>query len=661
MLTDTHSEAKADCRIAAWLQELHLAAEREKDFRKEADEILKIYHGKRPDEDQFNILYSNTETLAPALYNSTPRPVVKRRFDDADPLAKAASAVAQRLLRYHLDDGLAEYATFDSLLEAAVLSALVPGRGITRFCYEAEVGKLEDGSETITAERVYGKAIPWDRFHHGYGKTWEEVPWIAIDHFMTAEEVKKNFPEKASELAPKLQRLEEDDRASFDPQLKGHKVVKIIEIWDKTKKTQSFLCPDLPETYVREPVADPYGLTGFFPCPKPLMLFNSVDRYEAIPLYRLYKAQAEELNLVTVRIQRLTRALKVRGFYDQTVQGIEKLMEADDNALIPMENAAALYGTAGGGIDKAILLLPIEKLVSVLQQLYAQREQVKRTIYEITGIADIMRGVSQASETLGAQELKNQWGTLRLKRFQRRVALYVRNCLRMLAELSVENLEQRLIAEITGLQFPTEEEKAQAQQLVQTLQSMGQQPDPQTMAVLQQPSWEELLGLLKTDLQRSYRIDIETNSTLDAEATEDKQDIQELLTGLSQFFSAVGPMVQNGTLPFDVAKGMLVALARRYRLGSEFEDELNKMQPPQPPADPAAELKKLELQAKQAEMEHDKELRGLDMQLKREEFGLKQAEMRQKAQMAQQKHSMDMQKLVVSAQVAASKPEKFGG
>jgi len=658
MLSDNQSEAKADDRVASWLQELHLAAEREKAFRKEADEILKIYHGKRPDEDQFNILYSNTETLAPALYNSTPRPVVKRRFNDADPLAKAASTVVQRVLQYHLDDGLAEYATFDSLLEAAVLSALVPGRGITRFCYEAEVEKLEDGSEMVTSERVYGKTIPWDRFHHGYGKTWEEIPWIALDHFMTAEEVKKNFPEKAGELEPKLQRLDEDDRASFDPQLKGHKVVKIVEIWDKVTKTQSFLCPEIPEAFVREPVADPYGLTGFFPCPKPLMLFNSVGGYEAIPLYRLYKAQAEELNLVTVRIQRITRALKVRGFYDQTVQGIEKLMEADDNTLIAMENAAALYGTAGGSIDKAIMLLPIEKLVSVLQQLYTQRDQVKRTIYEITGIADIMRGVSQASETLGAQELKNQWGTLRLKRFQRRTALYVRNCLRMLAELSIENLDQELIAEMTGLQFPTGEQKAQAQALIQTMQATGQQPDPQAMAVLQQPSWEELLSLLRTDLQRSYRIDIETNSTLDAEATEDKQDIQELLTGLSQFFSAVGPMVQSGTLPFDVAKGMLVAITRRYRLGSEFEDELNKMRPPQPPTDPAAELQKLELQARQAEMEHDKTMRELDMRLKREEFTLKQAEMRQKGALAAQKHQMDLEKLVLQAKTAAMQPQK---
>lgn len=644
--------------VGSWIAELHLATEREKDYRKEAENVLKIYHGKRPDEDQFNILYSNTETLAPALYNSTPRPTVKRRFNDADPIAKAASSVVQRLLQYHLDDGLNEYASFDTLLEGAVLNALVPARGVLRWCYEAETAEIAPGQEQVVKETVYGKNIPWNHFAHGYGKSWEEVPWVGFLHFMTSEEIKKNFPEKVGILEPKLQRLDEEREREADPELKGKKVVEIWEIWDKITKTQYFISKEIPEEFLRDPTPDPYGLTGFFPMPKPLMFFNSVGSCTPIPLYRMYKAQAEELNVVTVRIQRITKALKVRGFYDSTIQGIEKLMDADDNTLLPMENAAALYGNGAGGLEKALLLIPIEKLVSVLQQLYTQRDQVKRTIYEITGIADIMRGVSQASETLGAQELKNQWGTLRLKRFQRRTALYVRECLRMIAELSVENFSPQTLAAITGLKFPTAAEKAQAQQLMAVMQQAGRPPDPASMELLQSPSWEELIELLQNDLARSYRIDIEANSTLDAEATEDKQDVQELLAGLGQFFQAVGPLVQSGTLPFDVAKGMLVALTRRYRLGAEFEDELAKMQAPQPPADPKVELEKLKLQAEQAKMEHEKQLQVMDMQLKQEEFAGKQAELQQKAAFAAAKHTQDMQKLMLQAQLEAMKPEK---
>ena len=47
--------------------------------------------------------------------------------------------------------------------------------------------------------------------------------------------------------------------------------------------------------------------------------------------------------------------------------------------------------------------------------LYQQREQIKAVIYELTGLSDIARGASKASETLGAQQLKSQWGSIRLK------------------------------------------------------------------------------------------------------------------------------------------------------------------------------------------------------------------------------------------------------
>jgi hypothetical protein len=649
---------RATPTVASWLEELASAAYREKDYNTEADKIIAIYEGGKADRDQFNILYSNTETLAPAVYNSTPRPRVKRRFNDADPVARAASLLVQRVLEYHLDDGLQQFATFDALIEASTLHALVPGRGVLKFVYEAEV--VGEGEEAqIVSENVYGKHIPWNRFRHGYGKCWEEVPWVAYQWFMTAEELKRNFPDTAAALELKVIGPGDENHGKIDEDLKGVKVCEVWEIWDKETLAVYFVCPDYKDQYLKPPQADPYKLTGFFPSPKPLMMFNSVTGLTPVPLYRLYKAQAEELNAVTVRIQRIVRALKVRGFYDSTVEGIEKIFEADDNVMVPIENAAALYGN-GGGLDKALLLMPIEKLVGVLQQLYVQREQVKAVIYEITGIADIMRGVSHASETLGAQQLKDQWGTLRLKRFQRRVALHVRHCLRILAELAVTKLQPQTLKDMTGLNFPSRQEKEQAQMLITLIQQQGGEPDPQAVEVLSKPAFEDLLELLANDLQRSYRIDIEANSTLDAEATEDKQDVQELLGALGQFFQSVGPMVQSGVLPFDVAKGLLTAMARRYRLGQDFEEELNKMQPPQPPEDPGAELKKLELQARQEEMAHEKAMRELDFELKSEEHKLKMMEMGQKAQLAAAAHEQKMAQMQAQAMLQATKPQGPG-
>jgi hypothetical protein len=53
--------------------------------------------------------------------------------------------------------------------------------------------------------------------------------------------------------------------------------------------------------------------------------------------------------------------------------------------------------------------MPIDGLAKIVLQLVEQREQVKQTIYEVTGISDIVRGASKADETATAQQIKGRW------------------------------------------------------------------------------------------------------------------------------------------------------------------------------------------------------------------------------------------------------------
>ena len=80
--------------INKWLDEIKDAKKREKEFRKKGKMILDVYSGEKSC--PFNILYSNTETLLPALFSNIPRPIVQRRFKDDDPLGKAVANAAQR-------------------------------------------------------------------------------------------------------------------------------------------------------------------------------------------------------------------------------------------------------------------------------------------------------------------------------------------------------------------------------------------------------------------------------------------------------------------------------------------------------------------------------------------------------------------------------------
>ena len=690
-LMGTVESAKADPKVQSWLTELDASRKRLKDYRKDASRVVKLYEGGKAQESPFNILYSNTETLAPALYNNLPRPVVQRRFKDDDPLGKVASDVARRSLEFLIDNELGTYTPFDDLMAQAVLEALVPGQGVTRFKYDASIveqpepnnptegqedetgeGDLEavagethpEPVEQVEYETVCGESVPWDRFLHGYAKQWKDVPWVAFEHFMTRDELVKNFGEEIGHRIPlnisgKETANESDDGDRDDDKLhdaEGVTLAHVFEIWDKETKMVRFLAPSYPAGFVKS-VEDPLELSGFFPMPQPLMLFPKISSLVPVPLYTMYEEQAKELNRVTVRINKIVQALKVRGFYDSTLEGLDKVLSADDNVLIPAENVAAMQ--QGQTLEKAIWLMPLEKLVAVLQQLYVQRQQVKQVIYEITGISDILRGASVASETATAQNIKNQWGTLRLKKLQKQVSKYVRDCLRIMGEIAMTKFSQQTVSQMTGLQFPTTVQKQQAQMLLQQAQAQqvpGQppvQPPQQLIAMAQLPTWEDIMGLLANDLQRNYRIDVETNSTVDAEATEDKQNMGEFLNAIAQFMNGAAPLVQQGVLPFDAAKSILLAVTRRYRFGPEVEDDLKKMQPPQPQGNGTDAKANADLEAAQAEQKVKMEMLAIDKQIKEAEAAAKLEEIRRKSELAAAQHSAKMQELKLKMMMPA--------
>lgn len=641
--------------VRYWLGEIAAARKREKDFRKDGRRVLDIYNGKKVDSIPFNILYSNTETLVPALYNNTPRPVVQRRFKDENPLGKAAAMLGQRSLEYLLDTNSEEYASFDSVMHDAVLDAVLPGRGATRCKYDYESGKTKRPSgeeiETVTYETVCYESLKWDRWTHGYAKKWVRIPWLAIEHDVTKQEATDLFGAK---MAAKLKYTaveatndeEKGDNEKPEPEngAEGGKTTKIWEIWDRAGgRKVRFIAECYFDGFLKVD-DDPLELTGFFPIPEPLRLFQKSNDLMPVSLYKLYENQAKELNRITVRINRVVEACKVRGVYDSTLGEIAGVLKQDDNQMVGAENVAALQN---GGLDKAIWLMPIEKLISVLQQLYVAREACKRTIYEITGLSDILRGASAASETLGAQEIKQEWATLRLKRAQKEVQRYVRDLLRITLEIAAKKFKPDTFKQITGLPFPTTLEKeAAAGQMAAARASGAPQPPPQAVQVMSQPSWDQVQEALRDDTQRQYLVDIETNSTVDLEATEDKKDLAEIMNAISQFLNGVGPMVENGTMPFEVAKSMLLGIVRRFRFGTEIEDQIKAMQPPQPKEDPAVMKAKVQGEVDKAKAAGEMEVMQMELQIKKEELQLKREEMQ-----AKKEYNVLMQKLkMVEAQ-----------
>lgn len=692
---------RRDPFVQKWLLQVDDALKREKKFREDGAEVVKVYESTAQtsagDEYAYNVLYANTETLAPAIYNSIPRPRVRQRYKDNNKLAYWGAQVGQRTLEFLANANQPEYQSYDDLNKNAVLQALVPGRGASRFKYEAnfievpgeDESKESPAEERVENETVCGETVEWNRLILGYATHWNKVPWIAFEHFMTREECVKNFGEIVGSKIEFTAVQQDGDKKEQQPiDAEGVKFAHIYEIWDKASKKVLFISSGYDNPIKIAP--DPLKLEGFFPIPEPLGFFDKVSSMVPKPLFLMYQEQARELNSITIRIGKLTRAMKIRGFYDSTLQGIDDLMQKEDNTLLPAQNVPAIEGR---GLDGSIWLMPIDKMITVLQQLYINRQQVKGVIYEVMGIADIMRGSSQASETLGAQELKQQWGSMRLKRMQKEVMRYTREEFRIILELACTHFEMDTFRKMTGLELPTEQEQKQAQQFLaqvqqaaqamqmqqqQAQQASSQQPQqpgmppqggpqqgppqqqsqapqmppmppppPEQMEKAQEmvdkPTWEAVLGFMKDDLQRNFVIDIETNSTIDAEVTEDKQDVSEFMNAMGQFLNGIMPLVQEGTMPFEVAKELLIALCQRFRFGDDVMEKLRQMQPPKMRPDPKTMLV-------QAQMQMAQEAHAADMEAKQASLQGQQQLVQQQLQSAQQISQMKMDEIQARVQ-----------
>ena len=655
-----------------WMGEIDKAKRREKDYRKQAKKIIRIYEADTAGEETpFNILYSNTETLAPALYNTKPRPDVKpKNKKSVDPTVVAAAQMGQKLLEAMLDSGSEDDTTPDSVFKQAVHEGLVPGRGNAWAVYEADVSYDEQGQPSaVNKEYVCLEELPWDRFLCGYAKKWSKVPWVAAIWYFTREELEKKFGKEAlAGVEFKPTAMEQDDDPSDrdrDAEKDKPMLACVYEIWDKSSRTVTFVSDSVPDRVLKRE-DDPLGLVNFFPCPEPLTFFRRISSNTPVPLYQFYEQQAEELNDITARIMKIVRTIRVRGAYDSTLEEMERVLLAKDGDMIPLQNVASLGNGQGANLANAIWYQPLKEPIIALQQLYAQREQIKGVIYEVTGVSDILRGASQASETATAQNIKNQWGTLRLKRAQTTVATFCRDALRIMLEIAVSRLSPQTIMQMTDMKLPTQEQKAQAQALAQQAQVAGQQPPPEIAQLLGQPTIDEVLGLLQNDLSRSFKVDIETNSTVDVEATEDKKDFSELLNAISQFMNGVAPLIADGAMPMSTASVILLSIVRRFRMGTEVEDEIMAMgkQPPkQEKEDPKAqaeaqkaqmELQKMQMQGQMDERKAQREeaMAMREMQLKEQELAMRERQLVMEMEFKQEEYRLKRAELQAKTQAA---------
>lgn len=601
---------------ARWEEEIKQAELELKEFHNRGRKVNRRFLDERDMLDAqnkwFNIYYANTNIMESALYAQLPKPDVSRRFKDYDDdVARVAATIIQRSITQDLDD---PRDNFDSMMRHAVQDRLIPGLAACWLRLETETEDLPyDGEgeppkdfeplKKITDQKVIVDYVYWQDFIWSPCRTWEERRWVGRKAYMSRDALIKRFGEKKGKAVPLDYKPDMVLHGSSPETTPKHYAIKqacIYEIWDREKKEVIWLSKGFKEILDTKP--DPLRLVGFEPCPRPMLANITTSNTVPRPDYYMIQDQYTELDTLNNRISMLLQACKVVGVYDQSASGISRMLnEGFDNQLIPVDNWAMF--AEKGGIQGVVDWLPLDVVVEALSQLIANRDLIKAQIYELTGISDIVRGASKASETLGAQEIKSKFASISIKKRQDEVARFAADVLRIKAEIQIKHFDQEILIQKSNITSTG----------VENIKLV-----------------DAALALLESDEGFEWRIQVTADSIAQADYAMEKADRIELLTSVAEYIERVTPLIMQNPSAGEILVGMLKWAVGGFRGASEIEgmldkelDAISKTPPPPPPPDPNA--KKIELEEKKIEgkMQLDQQKAAIDIQKGQQELELK--------------------------------------
>lgn len=657
---------------------LDAIVEAEKAFREyneKSDNIDKLYANLARQANvgrdrEFAMFWANIEVLKPSIYSRPPVPVVVPRFKDRRPIPRVASELLERstVVAFELED-------IDQVMRLVRDDLAVLARGVPWVRYETKGGKY---SQKACIEFVNRRD-----FLHDPARNWKEVGWVAYRAWLTKEEMKERFAKTSKDAylnAEYTVRKDDKDKGAADSKAKAG----VWEIWHKHENKVCWVTPGVD--VLLDSDKPHLELEGFFPCPKPA--YGTVQRGSLIPVPDMlfYKDQLEEINELTARISALSEAVKVRGFYPagagEIGDAIEAAIKATSNnqIMVPISNWAA-FGNSGA--KDMIVWLPLDMIATTIAQLVELRRQLIDDVYQITGLSDIMRGATDPKETLGAQQLKSQYGSVRIRDRQNELVRVARDLARIVAEIMAENFSPETLLEMSQMEIPTKGDierqvkeiianaQAQVQQAMQNpqlaqqvqqnpqaaeqmLAQLEQQTQAQVAEVQETVTIEQVMELLRSQRVRPFVLDIETDSTIQPDEDAEKQRRTEFMTALGGTLQQLAAMVQAEPSSAGFAGDVLKFAVAPFRVGRELETSIDefvdqmKQRAGQPRENPEAEKAKAEMAMKEKELQFNRETEMMKLQEqqagKQQEQELKLQEIQAERERDQQKHQQEMEK-----------------
>lgn len=691
---------------AHWKTQIEQCDKEYKTWVKRSEKINKNYRDDRDERDnnrRLNLFWANVQTYKPAIYSKTPVPICERRFLDKDTTGRVASTILERCLRYEV-----QMSGFSGAVKRVRNDYLTVGRGQVWVRYNPvfgepispkqqgndeieQDGKELDKKQTEATEQVERQVLSesldvaylhWKDFYifPAYVRTWDEVEGVGRKLYMSRADLIKKFGEekgKKIELDYTPKGLGYESSPSTLTGVEGMQAT-VYEIWWKPDRKVYFIAKGYDQ--VCQEADDPLKLEGFFPCPEPLYATLTNDSLIPVPDYVESQDQYSQIDDLTKRIDILTSACRVVGVYDSSAQALKRVFqEAQEPNLIPVESWAMF--AEKGGLKGAIDWVPIEQVANTLKILIEVRQQIMADLDRMTGISDIMRGTSDARETMGAQRLKTNNTSTRLVERQDDMSRFCRDIIAIMGEIISEHYDPKTLVQVSGALYdegldPPDLPPVAAPMMghnggppLDPMQAAppamqgaappvpgsipggapqpAQQPPQETPEQKQQRKMEMIaaaIELLRSDKNRGFRIDIETDSTVQGDAETEKAQRVAFVEGVTKFIETAGPMVMQVPEFAPVAAKMLMFAVRGFRVGRDLEstleefgekmEQMAKQSASNPKPDPEmikaqTERMKAESEIKRQEIENAGELQNgqIDLQSKQMDMRMKEIEL----------------------------------
>lgn len=628
---------------------------------------------------EYDLFWSSLEILKPAIYAKPPKIVVSPRFKDGNATDKTVAEMIERVLNSEFERGDIDQTMLDMRDDLASAN-----RGVAWLSFEDD----EDG-KSVCIEHL-------DRmdFLHEPARKWAEVSWVARCAYMTRKAMADRF-RKSSGLAYQDASFnvsrEDKDNGSADDSMKA----EVWEVWSKADNKVYWVSENVDVLLDEsEPHLD---LDKGFPCPRPA--YGSKQRRSLIPVpdYVRYEGLLEQINELTIKIYDLLEQVRMFGLIPgggdiaNAIQAALNSSQSSNFTLIPVPSAQ--FGAAGQ--SGLAVWWPIEQIANTITGLIAARQQLFGDFDNLSGISDIMRGETEAEETLGAQRLKGQYGSVRVRDKCDELVRCARDMANIAGEIVCDNFDQKTLLTISQMNIPTKREvtaklneieasaKAELKSLMDKAEEAkaniqspeeGQQAQQQFNAAQQQiiakygPQIkqlqntvviEDVMAVIKDRRTRGMIIDIETDSTIMIDEQAEKASRADFLNAFSAATQAVQPLLMAGEAGAKLAGAMLKFSLQPYNANREIDaliDDFVEEAPQlakqagnnddqQALAQANQTIAQAELQKAQAaaaKVQADAQLKQIDLQRKMNEMQLQSQKDAFNAQMEQQRFQKEL-------------------